>query len=226
MVTGGFDSAFDPWGFLSQNSHGQLSRAAVPGLAYRPFDRAVDGYVPGEGGAVLVLEAGTSARNRAAPSYGEIAGYAATFDPQPGSGRPPTLRRAIELAMADAGVSTVDAVFADSAGVPALDRIEAAAITDVFGPRGVPVTAPKAGFGRLGAGGGPVDVLTALLSIRDSVVPPTPHTTDVPADYGLDLVLGAPRERRVDTALVLARGYGGFNSALVVRRNASEGQDT
>nr|WP_158852649.1 ketosynthase chain-length factor [Saccharothrix deserti] len=225
MVTGGFDSAFDPWGFLSQNSHGRLSQATDPRHAYRPFDRAVDGYVAGEGGAVLVLEAGSSARRRNAPSYGEIAGYAATFDPRPDSGRPPTLRRAIELAMADAGVSTVDVVFADSAGVPELDRIEAAAIGDVFGHRGVPVTAPKAGFGRLGAGGGPVDVLTALLSMRDSVIPPTPHTTDVPEDYGLDLVLDAPRERRVDTALVLARGYGGFNSALVVRKNAEEGQD-
>ncbi|KAA2262591.1 ketosynthase chain-length factor [Solihabitans fulvus] len=225
MVTGGFDSAFDPWGFLAQSAHGRLSRAADPRRAYRPFDRAVNGYVPGEGGAVLVLEAGSSARRRDAPSHGEIAGHAATFDPRPGSGRPSTLRRAIELAMADAGVSTVDVVFADSAGVPELDRIEAAAIEDVFGRRGVPVTAPKAGFGRLGAGGGPVDVLTALLSIRDSVIPPTPHTTDVPDDYGLDLVLDAPRHQRVETALVLARGYGGFNSALVVRGNAKEGQD-
>jgi minimal PKS chain-length factor (CLF/KS beta) len=223
VVTGGFDSAFDPWGFLAQNSHGRLSRAADPAHAYRPFDRAVDGYVAGEGGAVLVLEDEESARRRGVPSLGEIAGYAATFDPRPGSGRPSTLRRAVELAMADAGVSTVDVVFADSAGVPELDRIEAAAIADVFGHRGVPVTAPKAGFGRLGSGGGPVDVLTALLSMRDSVIPPTPHTTDVPADYGLDLVLDAPRAHRVGTALVIARGHGGFNSALVVRK---KGQDT
>nr|AAG30188.1 chain length factor [Streptomyces sp. R1128] len=220
VVTGGCDSALDPWGYVSHLTTGRISRATEPELAYRPFDAAADGYVPGEGGAILVLEDERAARARgAATLYGEIAGYAATFDPPPGSERPPGLARAARLALDDAGVrpEDVDAVFADAAGVPDLDRAEAEAINEVFGAGAVPVTAPKSLVGRLNSGGPPLDVVAALLSIRDDVVPPTPNTTDVPADYGLDLVLSEPRNARVRTVLVLARGHGGFNAAVVVR---------
>jgi act minimal PKS chain-length factor (CLF/KS beta) len=220
MLTGGLDSALDPWGFVSHLASGKVSLAADPARAYLPFDAQANGYVPGEGGAVLVLEDAERARERGATrTYGELAGYAATFDPAPGLSRQPGLRRAAELALADAGVpaSAVDVVFADAAGVPELDRREAEAITGLFGAYGVPVTAPKALVGRLYAGGAPLDVATALLSIRDDVLPPTPHTTDLPDDYGLDLVRDTPREARVRCALVLARGHHGFNSAAVVR---------
>ncbi|MGH3932185.1 MAG: ketosynthase chain-length factor, partial [Pseudonocardiaceae bacterium] len=151
--------------------------------------------------------------------YGEIAGYACTFDPPPGSSRPPGLRRAAELALADAGVTPedIDVVFADSAGVRDLDRAEAAAISGLFSPNAVPVTAPKALTGRLLSGGGPLDLVAALLSIRDGVIPATAGTTDVPADYLIDLVRGEARPARVRAALVLARGRWGFNSAVVVR---------
>lgn len=220
MLAGGVDSALDPWGWVSHLSSGRVSRADSVGHAYRPFAADAGGYVPGEGAAILVLEEAGAARERGvATLYGEIAGYASTFDPPPGSPRAPGLRRAAEFALVDAGVSPgdVDVVFADSAGVPELDRSEAEAISGIFGPGGVPVTAPKALVGRLFAAGGPLDVVTALLSIRDGAIPPTPHTTDVPARYGLDLVRGEPRQQPVSTALVLARGKGGFNSAVVVR---------
>jgi act minimal PKS chain-length factor (CLF/KS beta) len=220
VVTGGVDSAQDPWGWLSQCAGGRISTASDPAQAYLPFDTAACGYVPGEGGAILVLEDERAARARDAQQvYGEIAGYACTFDPPPGSRRPPGLRRVIELALADAGVPPhgVDVVFADAAGLPELDRIEAQAIAGVFGARGVPVTAPKTLTGRLYAGGGPVDVAAALLSIRDGVIPPTAGTTDVPQEYQLDLVLGDPRRAAVSTALVLARGRWGFNAAVLVR---------
>jgi act minimal PKS chain-length factor (CLF/KS beta) len=88
----------------------------------------------------------------------------------------------------------------------------------------VPVAAPKTMTGRLYAGGAALDVATALLSIRDGVLPPTVSVTPT-ADYQLDLVLGQPRELPVHTALVVARGYGGFNAALVVRAPRS-GQPT
>ncbi len=220
VVTGGVDSALDPWGWVSQISSGRLSTATDPHRAYLPFDTHARGYVPGEGGAMLVLEAAHAARARTAPRiHGEIAGYATTFDPPAGSTRPPGLRRAAELALADAGVrpADVDVVFADACGVPELDRAEAQAISAVFGERGVPVTAPKALTGRLYSGGGPVDVATALLSIRDGVIPPTGGTTEVPEDYGIDLVRAVPRSGPVSTALVLARGRWGFNAAVVVR---------
>ncbi|QNP74671.1 ketosynthase chain-length factor [Streptomyces roseirectus] len=218
MVAGGLDSAFDPWGWLSHLSSGEVSTAEDASRAYLPFDAAAGGYVPGEGGAMLVLEHADSG-HPPARRYGVVAGYAATFDPPPGSGRPSNLARAMRLALDDAGVTPdqVDVVFADGAGVPERDRSEAASIADVFGPRKVPVTVPKAGVGRLLAGGGPLDVVTALLSMRDGVIPPTPHSRTIPDEYAIDMVV-EPRQSRVDVALVTARGRGGFNSAVVIRR--------
>ncbi|MFI5976429.1 ketosynthase chain-length factor [Streptomyces sp. NPDC051452] len=219
VLAGGVDSAFDPWGWASQLAGGRVSTEDDPATAYLPFDRRASGYVPGEGGGILIVEDADSAARRGAPQiYGEIAGYASTFDPRPGSDRPPTLRRAAELALADAGLrpDDIDVVFADAAGLPELDRAEAQAITGIFGPKAVPVTAPKALTGRLYAGGGPVDVVTALLSIRDQVVPATAHTTDVPEEYGLDVVRHEARSVPVKAVLILGRGRWGFNSALVV----------
>jgi act minimal PKS chain-length factor (CLF/KS beta) len=219
VVTGGVDSAFDPWGWVSQISNGRISQAADPQRAYLPFDVQACGYVPGEGGALLVLEDAEAATVRGMHQvYGEIAGYACTFDPPPGSSRPPGLRRAAELALTDAGMAPadVDVVFADAAAVPELDRVEAEAISGLFGPRRVPVTGPKALTGRLYSGGGPVDLVAAALSIRDGVIPPTAGTVEVPADYEIDLVREHPRAASVSAALVLARGRWGFNSAVII----------
>lgn len=218
IVTGGVDASVCTWGWVAQLSTGRLSTSGEPTRAYLPFDRDAAGYVPGEGGAILIAEDAGTARSRGAHIYGEIAGYGATMDPRPGSGREPGLRKAIEVALADAGTAPgeVDVVFADGAGDPALDRVEADAISAVFGPRAVPVTVPKTMTGRLYSGASPLDLAAAFLSIRDGVVPPTVHVDPCP-DYPLDLVLGRPREVRVRTALVLARGSGGFNSAMVVR---------
>ncbi len=220
VVCGGLDSAFDPWGWASHLSGGRVSTTADPARAYTPFDVHADGHVPGEGGAILIVENADAARSRGRAVYGEIAGYAATFDPAPGRGRPPGLRRAAELAIADAGLRPADvgAVFADGAGLRAEDATEAAVIRDVFGSGAVPVSVPKAQTGRLFAGGGPLDLAAASLALRDRVLPATAHTTTVPRSYGIDLVLGEPRRCDFDAALVLARGKGGFNSAVVVRR--------
>ncbi|MFF0587581.1 ketosynthase chain-length factor [Streptomyces sp. NPDC003781] len=221
VVSGGIDASLCPWGWVAQLAGGRLSTSEDPARAYLPFDRDACGHVPGEGGAILILEAAESARERGAHSYGEIAGYGATFDPKPGSGRPPGLRKAVELALADAGAqpADVDVVFADAAGVPDLDRAEAAALTQVFGPHGVPVSAPKTMTGRLYSGAAPLDLATALLALRDGIVPATVNVKLSP-EYGMDLVVDRPRRLGLRTALVLARGYGGFNSAVVLRAPA------
>ncbi|MFI1381865.1 ketosynthase chain-length factor [Embleya sp. NPDC020886] len=219
VLGGGVDSAFDPWGWAAQLAGGRVSTVADPARAYLPFDRDAAGHVPGEGGALLVIEDADSARERGARQvYGSVAGYASTFDPKPGSDRPAGLRRAAELALADAGLaaSDIDVVFADGAGGADLDRVEAEALRCLFGAYGVPVTAPKSLTGRMAAGGGPVDLVAALLSMRDGLVPHTAHTRHVPEDYGLDLVLDEPRVAQVRSALVLARGRRGFNSAVVL----------
>lgn len=221
VITGGTDASLCPYGVIAQHSNGRLSESDDPDRAYLPFGADAAGYVPGEGGAMLVVENAPDARARCAPHiYGEIIGQAATFDPRPGSGREPGLRRAMELALADAGVTAgdVDVLFADAAGVPELDRCEAAAISSVFGPAGVPVTAPKTMTGRLNGGGAALDIATALLSMRDGVIPPTTGVTDLAPDCAIDLVRTKPRQAEVRTAMVTARGYGGFNTAIVLQK--------
>ncbi|MFE3824908.1 ketosynthase chain-length factor [Streptomyces sp. NPDC059092] len=222
VLTGGTEAPLSPYALTCQTTSGRLSTSADPERAYLPFDEAACGHVPGEGGAILVLESEDSARERGVEApYGEIAGYAATFDPAPGipeTGSPTALRRAVLLALADARVAPeeVDVVFADAAATPELDRAEARCLAEVFGARGVPVTAPKARYGRLYAGGAPLDVVTALLSLREQVIPPTGPAAVADPAYRIDLVT-QPRQARLRTALVLARGHGGFNSAVVVR---------
>ncbi|GAQ53029.1 ketosynthase chain-length factor [Streptomyces acidiscabies] len=223
MLTGGVDGSLSPWSWLCLLRSGRISSCDDPRRAFVPFDHGATGSVVGEGGALLVMERAADARERGAErSYGEVVGYAATFDPRPGSGRPPGLRRAIELALEDAQLTPaeVGVVFADASGVPELDRIEAETIAAVFGPRAVPVAVPKTTTGRLLAGGASLDIATALLSLRDGVVPPAVHV-EHPAYEGLiDLVRDTPREKEMTTALILARGQGGFNSALIVRKTA------
>ena len=218
VLSGGIDGSICPWGWVAQMAGDRMSRSADPDRAYLPFDRNAGGYVSGEGGAILVLEPAGAAHERGAAVYGELAGYASTLDPKPGSGRPPGLRKAIELALADAELTAadVDVVFADAAADRELDRIEAEAIVAVFGPGGVPVTAPKVLTGRLYSGAGSLDVVTALLSIRDDVIPPTVGVVRG-AEYDIDLVTEVARPAVMYTALVLGRGHGGFNSALILR---------
>ena len=219
VVTGGTDAPLGPYALACHTTARLMTGRTDPVHAYQPFDAAADGYVAGEGGAIFVVEREDRWRARDAErGYGELAGYAATFDPCPGSGREPGLRRAITLALADARTdpSEVDVVFADGLGVAEADRAEAEAISAVFGPYGVPVTAPKCLVGRLHAGGAPLDVAMALLSIRDSVVPGTPSLTRPAPGCALDLVRET-REAPVRTALVLARGFEGFNAAAVIR---------
>ncbi|MFJ9775886.1 beta-ketoacyl synthase N-terminal-like domain-containing protein [Kitasatospora sp. NPDC101157] len=214
MVSGGVDSALCPWGWTAQLAGGDLSADDRPDAAYRPFAARPGGQVAGEGGALLVLEDARAARARGARVYGAVTGCAAAFDPAGGAD---ALRRAAGNALADAGIGPeqVGAVFADAAALPGADRAEATALRQLFGPHGVPVTAPKTMTGRLAAGSGALDLAGALLALRDQLVPPTVHTTAAP-EHTLDLVVGAPRPAALRHVLVLARGRGGFHSACVV----------
>jgi len=221
IVSGGVDGAICPWGWAAHLADGQLSRSSEPSQAFLPFSEDANGQVVGEGGAILVVEDAASARERGADVYGAVVGHAATFDPRPGSNREPGLRRAIQQALADAGVAPgeIDVVFADAAGLPESDAAEAEALNAVFGPEAVPVSVPKTMTGRLLAGGGALDVATALLALRHGVIPAAVHVSRAAADHRIDLVVGRPRPAELRHALVLARGRGGFNSALVLRRD-------
>lgn len=222
MITGGMDSALCPSGLVTHMTSRRLSRVADPRRAYTPFDADASGYVFGEGGAMLVVEDAAFASTRGAPRvYGEIAGYAATFDPRPeaGSVADSGLKRAADIALTNSWMSPadIDVVFADAIGVPELDRHEAAVLCALFGPYAVPVTAPKTMTGRLSSGGAPLDLVAALLAMRDDIIPPTVNVTRLSPGCEIDLVMDTPRAARVRAALILATGYGGFNAAMVVR---------
>ncbi|WP_217235991.1 ketosynthase chain-length factor [Streptomyces sp. AC555_RSS877] len=220
VLSGGTDASLCPYGLVAQLSTGGLSTEDDPARAYLPFDAAASGFVPGEGGAILVVENAEAAQARDVPSYGELLGYAAGFDPTADrvAGRHSVLVSVVRRALTDAGLTPQDIgmVFADASGIPAEDLAEARAITEVFGPGGVPVTAPKTLTGRLYAGGAALDVATALLALNAGVVPHTAGLGRPAPGCEIDLVLDRPRQTDPRTALVLARGHGGFTSALVV----------
>lgn len=222
VLAGGAESGLTPYALTCHLSSGRVSTATRAVDGYKPFDARAGGYVPGEGGATLIVEDPAAAAARGAPRvYGEIAGYAATHDAAHPTRPAPDgqwLATAMRRAIADAGLAPddIDVVFADGAGSLDLDAQEAAAIRAVFGGRPVPVTAPQGLVGRLCAGGSALSVASALLSIRDGVLPAVGNLDTPHPDHGLNLVR-EPSQAAVRTALVNARGYGGFNSSLVVR---------
>ncbi|MEU7002729.1 beta-ketoacyl synthase N-terminal-like domain-containing protein [Nonomuraea sp. NPDC046570] len=220
MCTGGFDSMLCPYGVATAATAAGMSRSHDPERAYLPFRAESTGFVPGEGGAILVIESRTSAAERGVPVvYGVLAGHGSAFDPDP-AGAGDGLVRAARAALADAGMSPrdIDVVFADAGGSGPLDRAEADAIERLFGERAVPVSAPKALVGRLMSGGAVLDVVAALLSLRDGVIPAVAGAEEDTVDPRVDLVVGEPRRQRLDSALVLARGHGGFASAMVLTK--------
>jgi minimal PKS chain-length factor (CLF/KS beta) len=225
VIAGGTEAPLSPYALVCQRTSDRLSRGRDPRTGYRPFDADADGYVPGEGGAVLVVEDAAAAGRRGAQQvYGEIAGYAATHDAHHPEQPPPDcaqLARAMRKALADAGVTPDDVGFvvADGAGTPALDALEARAIREVFS-RPVPVSAPQGFVGRLCSGGAALSVATALLALRDGVVPAVGNLAR--PGHDLDLVR-EPRRLDTDVVLVNARGYGGFNSSIVLTRYREEG---
>jgi len=230
VLVGGTEAGICPYALLCQATSGRLSTATRAEDAYKPFDRRADGHVIGEGGAILLLEEAGAARARQAQKvWGEVAGYGATHDAHHHEDPAPDAvqyARAIRLSLSDAGITPdeIDLVVADGAGTPELDALELAAIGDVFGDRAtpVPVTAPSSWTGRLMAGGSALNVATALLAMRDGIVPGTAHLDDPVDAPGVDLVQQA-RVRDLSTVVVLARGFGGFNSSLVLRRDPEEG---
>ncbi|MDX3581313.1 ketosynthase chain-length factor [Streptomyces europaeiscabiei] len=220
MVAGATEAPLAPYSVVCQLGYEELSTVADPDRAYRPFTAAACGFVPAEGGAMLVVEAEAEARERGAPVRALLAGHGATFT---GASRweesRAGLAEAIRVALDEAGCAPeeIDVVFADALGVPAADRAEAQAIADALGAHGtrVPVTAPKTAIGRGNGAAAVLDVAAAVLAMEHGVIPPTPNVFDVCHD--LDLVTVGARAAEPRTALVLSRGLMGSNSALVLR---------
>jgi len=196
-----------------------------PDGASRPFDASRAGFILGEGAGMLVLEELEHALARNATIYAEIAGYSTSNDayhpiaPEPnGTGA----ARAIEMALADANLdaSDVDHINAHAASTPAGDLAEAKAISKVFGDRAasIPVTSIKGAIGHCMASAGALETISAILTIRDGLIPPTRNYLTSDPEIGLDVVHGTPRGHRVHVMTKHSFGLGGQNACLVLRR--------
>ncbi|MFE2559959.1 ketosynthase chain-length factor [Streptomyces sp. NBC_00090] len=221
VIVGAAEAPLAPYSMVCQLGYPELSTVEDPDRAYRPFTEAACGFVPAEGGAMLVVEDESRARDRGAAVRAVVAGHGATFT---GASRweesREGLARAIRVALdeAECAPEEIDVVFADALGVPEADRAEALAIADALGAHAtrVPVTAPKTGIGRAYCGAPVLDTAAAVFAMEHGVVPPTPNVFDICHD--LDLVMSRARPAELRTALVLSRGLMGSNAALVVRR--------
>ena len=197
-----------------------------PSAASRPFDSNRDGFVCGEGAAMLVLEELEHALARGAAPLAELVGYGATADashitlPAPGGmGAVRAARRALEKAGLDA--SAIDHVNAHATSTPEGDKAELAALRTILGDHAanVPITANKSMIGHTLGAAGAIEAIATVLAIREGCVPPTINLTDPdPAAEGLDIVTGQAARHDIEVALSNSFGFGGQNTALVFRR--------
>jgi len=220
MLTGGADRIEETFFKVHDRFHA-LSPMRVGGdEAARPFDRRRNGFVLGEGGFGVLVESGTSARNRGARVYGEILGVGMTASSTELNQWPVdslSLSRAITLALADAGIPPggIDAVFATANGSPHLDALEATALATVFGDRPVPVASLKGTIGEHGSGGA-AGVVAGLLTLSRGVMPPTVGFAEHDPTCAVNASATARRTSGT-TFLVNSVASGGATYALVVR---------
>jgi 3-oxoacyl-[acyl-carrier-protein] synthase II len=222
VVAGGTEAVIHPLpiaGFASMRA--MSTRNDEPERASRPWDKGRDGFVLGEGAAVLVLERADHAAARGARVYARLAGAGITSDgydivqPHPeGAG----FTRAIGLALRDAGLTGADIahVNAHATSTPTGDMAEIAGLRSVIGEHAV-LTATKSMTGHLLGAAGALESIATVLAIRDSIVPPTINLDD-PEDGLLDVATGKPRQLDIPAALNNSFGFGGHNVALIFTR--------
>jgi 3-oxoacyl-[acyl-carrier-protein] synthase II len=205
-----------------------MSKQAVSGstAAYRPFDDTHDGLVAGEGAAFFVLERAEDAVKRGATILAELAGWSSTndgYDPVRAAPDGERYAAAMTRAMQCAGVHAeeIDCVFAAGSAVPDEDVSETQAIHMALGESAqrVPVSTPKSAFGNLFGAALPVDMAIALLAMEQRTIPATLHLDQSAPGCDLDYVPRTPRTiERFNHCLLNARGIGGANASLLLRR--------
>lgn len=224
VVVGGSEASVAPYAFACHQASGLISTETGE-FPYRPFDATRSGTIIGEGGAVFCVESKQHAQRRDAHVYAEIAGSGQSFDGiqsrEPASdGR--EYGRAMAQALTSAQVTTadIDWVVCDGLGTREGDLGEFRALQSVFGTdlAGIPASAPKSMIGRLFNGASTVDVAMALLGMEADTILPTVGYTQPDAECLLDCVPNTPRSANLQNILVGARGFGGFNAALVLSK--------
>ena len=223
MITGGADSKIHPLSLVRMTLLDQMSHwKGDPSQSCKPFDVRRDGWVPGEGAGILILEEREHALRRGAKVYGEILGYGSGCDARPGGGLDPDgigTEIAVKAALRDAGLAPegVGHVNAHGSATRASDLAEARALRRVFGPDvRVPVTALKGYMGNLVSGCGAVELIGSLLGARRGVVPPVLNCDQPDPACDVDLVVGPARPLDNPTFLKTNLTRHGQAAALVV----------
>ena len=223
MLGGGAEAIITPIGVAGFNANRALStRNDAPQQASRPFDADRDGFVVGEGAAVLILEDLAYAQERGASIVAEVVGYGASSDavhitapPENGEGA----ARAMNMALRKAGLEAkdIDYVNAHGTSTPLNDRVETQAIRSVFGDHAykVPISSTKSMVGHLLGAAGALEAIVCAKAIQDGVIPPTINYTTPDPDCDLDYVPNVARQVRVSATLSNSFGFGGHNSVLV-----------
>ncbi|WEV24261.1 beta-ketoacyl-[acyl-carrier-protein] synthase family protein [Streptomyces sp. 71268] len=221
VLAGGTEAALSPATMTGLARMGALSaRGDDPGAASRPFAADRDGFVAGEGAAVLVLERQRDARARGARRYADVAGFGASSDAHHATAPHPQgagLERALRAALADAGVAPAEVghVNAHGTSTPMNDLTEARALRRVLGD-GAAVTSTKGVTGHTLAAAGAIEAAYTALTLRHGTVPPTANVRVLDAAIAVDVVTDAPRTVALDVAVSTSLGFGGHNAALVL----------
>lgn len=226
MVTGGCEAPINEIGLAGFCAARAMTTSNDhPQRASRPFDAARDGFVMGEGAAVMVLEDYDFAKARGAKMYAEVIGYGMTGDayhitmPDPeGSGA----TRGMEMAMRNAGVqpADVDYINAHGTSTPYNDKFETMAIKRAFGDHAynVPVSSTKSMIGHTLGAAGAIEALICILGMRDGVMPPTINLENPDPDCDLDYIPNVARKKELNVTLSNSFGFGGHNVSLVFRK--------
>jgi 3-oxoacyl-[acyl-carrier-protein] synthase II len=226
MICGGAEASITPLAYAGFCSMKAMSTSNEnPQKASRPFDLNRDGFIMGEGGAVLVIESLEHAQARGAHIYCELAGYAATCDafhitsPDPdGKG----LSQAMIKSLKDARIEPhqVDYINAHGTSTPYNDKFETLAIKKIFGDhaRKVHISSTKSMTGHLLGAAGSIEAVISVKAIESGIVPPTINYETPDPDCDLDYTPNVKREAKIDTVLTDNLGFGGHNAALVFRR--------
>jgi len=225
IVTGGSEAAVNEAGIGGFGALKALStRNDDPSTASRPFDAGRDGFVMGEGGGALILEAYDHAKARGARIYAEVAGggmsadaYHLTATHPEGAGALLGMKWALE----DAGlvVEDVDYLNPHATSTPVGDESEMKAVSKFFGAHAakVSISATKSATGHLLGGAGAIESIVCIKAIHDGIVPPTINTREVDPDLppGLNIVLGKAQRRDIRVAMSNTFGFGGHNASAV-----------
>lgn len=226
VIAGGSEASIAPYAFACHQASGLISPESAP-YPYRPFDITRSGPIVGEGGAVFCIESKEHAQRRGATILGEIVGGGQSFDGR--VGREPAsdgkeYSRAMQQALDAARLksSEIDWIICDGLGTQVGDLAESRALQRVFSDelQNIPASAPKSMFGRLFNGASTVDVAMALLGMKHETVLPTVGSKQQDPACPLDIVPNRARHRKLRNVLIGARGFGGFNAALIVRNGS------